>query len=130
MLATQNDVLELTGKSVNASLISRAQSIVEIYVGRLESEVSLEKDLEYLKRAVAYQSVYMQDNEDLVFEQIAASTISQNDAATTFKSGDDVSPWIAPLVVLTCKRLSFMKSRTVKTGMIWNRPFVLDWRRD
>lgn len=122
MLATVNDVLELTNRNLNQSLINRAQSIIEIYVNKLESEVTGARDLELLKRAVAYQAAYMDENEDIVFEQIAASTISQNDSATTFKPGDTVSPWIAPLAVMTCKKLSFTNSRSIATGKIAPNP--------
>jgi hypothetical protein len=118
MFATTTQVFNLTSANVNESLISRAQSIIEVYVGRLEEYVTNDDDLEYLKRAVAYQAAYMLNNEDIVFEQIAASTISQNDSVVTFKSGDQNSPWIAPLAIMACKRLSFLKTRFIRTGKI------------
>jgi hypothetical protein len=118
MLATTTDVLELTNRNLSQSLINRAQAIVEMYVGKFEDEITNEKDLELIKRAVSYQAAYMDENEDIVFEQIAASTISQNDASTTFKAGDQVSPWIAPLTVMSCKKLSFNSSRSIATGKI------------
>lgn len=125
MFVTTEEVALLTNKNVKESGIYRAQSIIEIFVGKLESEVSNENDLELLKRATAYQVAYMIDNEDIVFEQIAASTISQNESSTTFKAGDNVSPWIAPLAVMACKKLSFNRSRAIKTGKIAPNPIEL-----
>jgi len=122
MLATTTEVLDLTNRNLNQSLINRAQSIIEMYVGKFENEIIVERDIELLKRAVSYQAAYMDENEDIVFEQISASTISQNDASTTFKAGDQTSPWIAPLAVMACKKLSFMGSRSITTGKVYPNP--------
>ena len=116
MLASTTDVKNITGKIVNNQLVTRAQYIIESYVGKLESEVTIAKDLTLLKRAVAYQSAYMVNNEDLVYEQMSVSTTGQNDAYTTFRQGDKASPWIAPMAVMSCEKLSFIKSRSIKTG--------------
>lgn len=127
MFTTTAQVKTITGKTVNAGLIERAQYAVEAYVGKFEADVTDTKDLEILKRAVAYQSAYMLNNEDIVFEQMAVSTTMQNDAATTFKSGDSVSPFIAPMAVMVCSKLSFMKSRSIKTGPISSKLAFPDW---
>lgn len=122
MLATTTDVLDLTNRNLSQSLINRAQAIIEMYVNKFEAEITNERDLELAKRAVSYQATYMDENEDIVFEQISASTISQNDASTTFKQGDQVSPWIAPLAVMACKKLSFISSRSISTGKVYPNP--------
>ena len=118
MFTTTNQVKSITGKNVNAALVERAQYIIEAYVGKFESEITNTKDIELMKRAVAYQSAYMLNNEDIVFEQMAVSTTMQNDASTTFKPGDSVSPFVAPMAVIICAKLSFLKSRSVYTGRI------------
>ena len=127
MFTTINDVKTITGKIVKADLVERAQYIVEAYVGKIESEVTSEKDIEILRRAVAYQSAYMLNNEDVVFEQMAVSTTMQNDASTTFKQGDKVSPFIAPMVVIVCNTLSFIKSRSITTGKIFQPNTTVSW---
>lgn len=127
MFATTTQVKTITGKIVNAGLVERAQYAIETYVGKFEADVTETKDLELLKRAVAYQSAYMLNNEDIVFEQMAVSTTMQNDASTTFKAGDSVSPFIAPMAVMVCSKLSFMKSRSIKTGMISESYAYPDW---
>lgn len=118
MFTTTTQVKTITGKIVNTALIERAQYAVETYVGRFETEITNTKDIEIMKRAVAYQSAYMLNNEDVVFEQMAVSTTMQNDSSTTFKPGDTASPFIAPMAVMLCGKLSFVKTKSVYTGRI------------
>ena len=127
MFTTITEVKTITGKIVKADLVQRAQYAIESYIGKFEDDVTDTKDLEILKRAVAYQSAYMLNNEDIVFEQMAVSTTMQNDASTTFKQNDTVSPFIAPMAVMVCSKLSFMKSRSIKTGKIVSSDVYPDW---
>ncbi len=127
MFTTITEVKTITGKIVKADLVQRAQYVIESYIGKFEPDITDTKDLEILKRAVAYQSAYMLNNEDIVFEQMAVSTTGQNDAYTTFKQGDTVSPFIAPMAVMICSKLSFFKSRSIKTGKIVSSDVYPDW---
>jgi hypothetical protein len=127
MFTTTPQVKTITGKIVNAGLIERAQYAIEAYVGKFEANVTDTSDLEILKRATAYQSAYMLNNEDIVFEQMAVSTTGQNDAYTTFKNGDTTSPFIAPMAIMMCSKLSFMRSRSIYTGRIASSVPYPDW---
>jgi hypothetical protein len=127
MFTTINEVKTITGKVVNVALVQRSQYAIEAYIGKFESEVTDLNDLEILKRAVAYQSAYMLNNEDIVFEQMAVSTTTQNDSSTTFKQSDKASPFIAPMAVMICEKLSFFKSRAIKTGRIAQTISYPDW---
>jgi hypothetical protein len=127
MFTTTTQVKTITGKIVNAGLIERAQYAIEAYVGKFEANVTDTSDLEILKRATAYQSAYMLNNEDIVFEQMAVSTTGQNDAYTTFKNGDTTSPFIAPMAIMMCSKLSFMRSRSIYTGRIASSVPYPDW---
>jgi hypothetical protein len=118
MFADTNDVKDITGKIASNQLVTRAQYVIEAYVGKLEANVSNTNDIELLRRAVSYQAAYMLNNEDLVYEQMAVSTTGQNDAYTTFRQNDKASPWIAPMAVMSCNKLSFVKSRSILTGKI------------
>lgn len=128
MFATTNDVKNITGKIVNNQLVARAQYVIESYVGKLEDEVTNTRDIELLKRSVAYQCAYMENSEDIVYEQMAVSTTGQNDAYTTFRNNDTASPWIAPMAVMTCSKLSFVKTRSVHTGKMSYDELESDWR--
>jgi hypothetical protein len=127
MFVNETQVKSITGKIVNSALIGRAQYAIEAYVGKFESEVLDETDLEILKRATAYQSAYMLNNEDIVFEQMAVSTTMQNDSSATFKQGDSASPFIAPMAVMVCSKLSFVKTRSVYTGKNAVSKTTYDW---
>lgn len=116
MFTNITQVKSITGKIVSPALIERAQYVIEAYVGKFEIEITNIKDIEVMKRAIAYQSAYMLNNEDIVFEQMAVSTTMQNDASTTFKPGDTISPFVAPMAVILCGKLSFVKSKSIYTG--------------
>lgn len=122
MFTTTEQVNVLTGYDVEVSDIHKAQAIIESYVGRLEVEVTNATDIMLLGRATAYQAAYMKDDPMKVFEQISVSQIGQYGATVSFKSGDVVSPWIAPLAVIACQRLTWKRIRSVRTGSIWDRP--------
>ena len=128
MFVTTAQVKTITNKTVNAGLVERAQYAVEAYVGKFEADIADTRDLEILKRATAYQAAYMLNNEDIVFEQMAVSTTMQNEASTTFKSGDKVSPYIAPMAVMMCDKLSFMRARSVYTGKMLDTTEENNWR--
>lgn len=128
MFTTATEVKTITGKIVDAALVARAQYVIEAYLGKFEAEVTDTKDEEILKRAVAYQAAYMLNNEDIVYEQMAVSTTGQNEAYTTFKPGDTASPFIAPLAVMICNRLSFVRTRSVYTGKSSQSTEDVNWR--
>ncbi|NDB90868.1 MAG: hypothetical protein EB166_08685, partial [Thaumarchaeota archaeon] len=121
-------VKTITGKIVNAGLVERAQYAIEAYVGKFEADIEDTRDLEILKRATAYQAAYMLNNEDVVFEQMAVSTTGQNDAYTTFKPGDKTAPFIAPMAIMMCDKLSFMRARSVYTGKMLDTTEENNWR--
>jgi len=127
MFTTVNNVLEYTNKTVELALIKRAQSLIEVYIGRNEMDIENPNDLIILDKMTAYQSVYMLDNEDMVYTQIAVTSAGSGDSAQNF-DGNYNAPFIAPLAVLAARGLSFNRSRSVKTGKIfqWNRK--IDWR--
>lgn len=130
MYCTTRDVERITGYTVTNEQIIKAQAIVETFTGRGESDVDAVRDIGILRRATAFQAAYMKDNTDMIYEQISAAVIGQNDSITTFKSGDEVSPWLAPLAVLALKHLSWKKSRSVHTGAMGGRYALVPWERD
>lgn len=131
MFTTTDSVLSLTGYEVRLTDINMAQAIIESYVGKVEAEVYDANDLMLLDRATAYQAAYMVKNKELVFEQMSAQQIMQFGQMVTFKQ-DDAAPFIAPLAILACKRLSWKRIRSIRTGRIFdNGPVQTNsWERD
>lgn len=109
---------QITGKDVDLALLNRAQSIIEAFVGKVEANVQDGNDLQLLAKATAYQAAYMQENEAIVYEQIALTSGGQTDSRTDFDQ-KMFSPFIAPLAVISLKALSFKKSRSIQTGRIF-----------
>lgn len=128
MLSTVNSVKEYTGYDVSLDLVKRAQAIIEIYVGKDEIDVENPSDLLVLDKMVSFQAAYMLENEDIVYKQIAATSVGAGDSAQNYNSSMN-APFIAPLAVLAASALSFRKGRSIKTGKIFNWPTFIDWRR-
>lgn len=109
---------QITGKDVDLALLNRAQSIIEIFVGKVEANIDNGNDLQLLAKATAYQAAYMQENEAIVYEQIALTSGGQTDSRTDFDQ-KMFSPFIAPLAVFALKSLSFKRARSIQTGKIF-----------
>ena len=128
MFSTINSVKEYTGYDVNLDLIKRAQAIVEIYVGRDEIDIESPSDLLLLDKITSYQTAYMLENEDIVFKQVALTSQGQTDALINFNLKMD-APFIAPLAVLASKGLTFKRSKSFRTGKIFQLPARLDCKK-
>lgn len=119
MFITAEEVMEVTPYTdVTVDEVRQAQFIIELYVGRTESEVDSPRDKSLLARATAAQTVYMRDNPDLVFNQVRAQMISQGGQMTQFDRTSD-APFIAPLAEIACRQLSWKNSRSIKVGATW-----------
>lgn len=112
MIATVDDVYELTGYTANESDIKRAQAIVEVYAGRPEALVTNVSDLAWLRYAVAWQVAYMAEDPQSIYEQANIESITSNDTHINFGGK---AYQIAPLAAKAVSRLSWRKSRSIAT---------------
>jgi len=126
MFTSVQQTKTITDRDVDLALLNRAQSIIETYIGRVEAQVDDPNDKAMLAKATAYQAVYMQDNEDIVFEQVALRTTGQGESVVSFQDG--MAPYIAPLAVIACRGLSFKRARSVRTGRIFQTEPFIKWR--
>jgi hypothetical protein len=114
MFVTPEEVMEVTPyEDVTMTEVRQAQFVIEIHVGRMESEVDNGRDKGLLARAVIAQVVYMRDNPEITFEQIGASYRGVGGDQVNFSPD---SPFIAPLAVMAGKHLSWKQSRSIKIG--------------
>jgi len=118
---------QITGKDVDLALLNRAQSLIEIYVNRVEANVDNANDIQLLGKATAYQAAYMLENESMVYEQIALTSQGTTDSRVDYDQ-KMLSPWISPLAIIACKALSFKRARGIKTGKIFQFPAFIDYR--
>jgi hypothetical protein len=129
MLSTISSVKEYTGYDVTLPLILRAQAIIEMFVGKDEIDIENPSDFLLLDKMVSYQTVYMLENEEIIFKQAALTSQGQTDALINFNR-DMFSPFMAPLAVMASAGLSFNKSRSYRTGSIFQKSKYRDWKRD
>jgi hypothetical protein len=127
MFSTVNSVEEYTGAEVSLELIKRAQGIIEVFIGKDEISITNPDDLLILDKMTAYQAVYMSQNEDIVFKQVASTSMNSGDATQTYDT-KLFAPFIAPLAVLASNGLSFKRGRSLKTGRIFQFPPKSNWR--
>lgn len=130
MFTTVEDVKTRTGRDVTKEAIFKAQFIIEVYIARTENDISSIRDKELLGRMTIAQVVYMGDNYDQVYEQVAASASSNNGTLITYRAGDEVSPFIAPLAVMASKGLSWNNSKSIKVGRTLQSSGYVPWERD
>ena len=127
MFSTVNSVKEYTNIDVSLELINRAQSIIEIFVGVNEIDVQNPSDFIILDKMTSYQSAYMASNEEIVYTQAAVTTQGQTDAMINFDTRM-MSPFIAPLAVFASRGLSWNRSKSFRTGRIFQQPTKIDWK--
>ena len=129
MFSTVNSVKEYTGYDVALDLIKRAQAIVEIYIGRDEIDIVDPADLLLLDKITSYQTAYMIDNEEIVYKQVAV--LSQGGQSTASVSFDNrlSAPWMAPLAVIASNGLTWKRSKSFRTGKIFQLPARIDWKK-
>lgn len=82
-----------------------------------------------MAKAVAYQAVYMMNDSDKVFEQVAVIQQAQMDGSVTLDR-DKYAPFVAPLAWLTLKNVSWRRSRSVKTGPIFGHAAGTRWETE
>lgn len=129
MFSTVNSVEEYTGYEVDLALIKRAQALIEVFVGKDEIDIENPADLLLLDKMTAYQAAYMLENEDLVYKQIASDSVNLNGSIQNFDRAA-FAPYISPLAVLAANGLSFNKSRSYKTGRVFQWNSIPKWRQN
>lgn len=105
--ATVEDVAEITGMTVVATDVAKARGIIETLVGVFESVERPginDRDLEWLRRAVAYQAAFVKDNPDL-FSRIDVTSAGQDGQSVAFRNVD--AHMLAPLARKCIRRLSW-----------------------
>lgn len=104
--ATGADVVTLTGHPADDEKIAIAQTHIELFVGRTEDTATAElsaRDLAWLKRAVAYQAVWLAGQAD-INTRLDVSQLSQDGMQAAFK-GDGLV--LAPLARRAIRQLSW-----------------------
>lgn len=130
MFTTKEAVQEITGIEVTPDVLSLAHIMVEAWVGRMEGDVTEGRDVALLGRATAFQAVYIRDSLDVILEQAAVKSITLSESTTAFDL-DMFAPYMSPWAILSCKGLSWMSTRSVHTGPVFDQTrYQREWERD
>uniref|UniRef100_UPI001F3C9399 hypothetical protein n=1 Tax=Streptomyces alboviridis TaxID=67269 RepID=UPI001F3C9399 len=92
--ATIADVEEIAGITVDTATLTKAQAIIETASGRPAEQVTNETDVLWLRKAVAYQCAYMEEDPTAVYEQPNMESVTQGQNKMVF---GDKAVWLAPL---------------------------------
>lgn len=125
MFVTVEQVLALTGKEVTQEIVNLAQTMLEIYVGRVDEDIVDASDRSLMANATAMQAVYMMDNPESILDQAAVTQNMESDTMVTFDTAK-FSPFLSPWAFRACDKLSWNRSRSLHTGPVFGvRP--LGW---
>jgi hypothetical protein len=108
--ATGADVLKYTGKTVDDDKVVMAQANIDMVAERLPADAERigARDQYWLKLAVAYQARWLASQPD-AFDRLDLTTTGQSSA-----SGEDGWLVIAPFAKWALKRVSWLKSRSLR----------------
>lgn len=119
MFVSKEEIATRTGITVSQQTLQLAQLMIEAWVGKDEAEVNDAGDFAILGKAVLFQAVYLSDeNATDMLQQAAVKNMTMGETTTAFDT-DLFAPYMSPWAIKTCKRLSFVGSRSVATGP-WN----------
>jgi hypothetical protein len=111
--ATAADVLSLTGATVTDAQLTQANGAIELHAGRLYTDAAARtgtRDLEWMRRATAYQAVWMASQPD-VFTRLDYTEVAKETGAATKVTATAMT--LAPLARKALARVSWLKSRSV-----------------
>lgn len=121
--ATAGDVLALTGLTPSALQLTQANMIIEVFSRRVYTDVMPAggtprigaRDLEWMKRAVAFQSVWMAGQPDF-FTRLDVTTITEGRKSIGLK---EQTLMVAPMARMALSRVSWQKTRSVHVKSTW-----------
>ncbi|MFD9223812.1 hypothetical protein ACFWDI_28365 [Streptomyces sp. NPDC060064] len=109
--ATPQQVIDVTGVTVDPQQLAQAQAAVEVFSNRIYADTTKirTRDLYWLGRAVAWQAAWLQGQFDLT-TRLDASSTSQDGVSSQYTADALVA---APMTARSLRRCSWMRSRTI-----------------
>lgn len=116
--ATTDDVEDVTGSTVTSGELSRAQAVVELFVGRTpaaDDQPTRAVDLHWLKQAVCWQAVWLKDQPGYN-SRSSFSDMAQDGFQLSVGARHDLH--LAPLAARAIKNLTWMSSRSIEISRL------------
>ncbi|MBT2365241.1 hypothetical protein J7E88_07880 [Streptomyces sp. ISL-10] len=115
--ASPAETLTWTGATVTQAELEMAQSIIELFAGTTElasdaGRIST-KNLRLLKKAVAYQAVFMQEHPDL-FTSMDMTEMAEGSGSGMQISLTAYGLYLAPLAKMCISQLSWKAVRSIR----------------
>lgn len=129
MFISREQILNDTGYEIEQETLALAQVMIETFVGKSEAEVDDPSDLAILGRATMFQAIYVSENGDVALVEAAVKSKRVGESSLTLDT-ELFSPYMSFWALMACKRLSWMGTRTIHTGPIFDRaPRIDTWER-
>lgn len=116
--ASAADVTAITGSTVTTPQLTVANGVVEIFSRRIcfvAATHTGQRDVEWLRRAVAFQAVWMLAQPDY-FQRLDVTTITEGRKAFGLK---EQTLLLAPMARIALSRLSTQRTRSVHVRSPW-----------
>jgi hypothetical protein len=113
--ATTDEVEDITGEvDVTSSQVRQAQAVIDLYAGLTIDAVAAAtaRDQMWLKRAVAYQTVWQRSRPGYLTHLSEITGVQQDQLNFTYTSKAAVM--VAPLALRALRNISWLGSRTVQ----------------
>jgi hypothetical protein len=109
--ATVDEVLDVTGPTVTATMLAQASSAITIYSNRTEAASSSmgTRDLHWLNQATCWQAAWLLEQPGWATRS-RVDTVQQDAASVTYT--DESAIVLAPLAVRALRNLSWKGGRT------------------
>lgn len=115
---TEAEAEAITGVNVTATDVANAQGVIEVYAGRTYDDTFLDRDLRWLKRAVAWQAAWQPQQAG--YEARNNATNVEYDTVRVARDTEH-SVTLAPLAARALKNLSWKsgarRARASRTGV-------------
>lgn len=127
MFTTKEAVQETTGIELGPETLPIAQMMLEAWIGKSDADITDGADRATLGRALTFQAIYINTMSLDMLQQAAAKSTTLGESRTVWDT-DMFAPYMSPWAIMTCKRLSWMSTRSVHTGPVFDKPQArLDW---
>lgn len=120
MYTTKEAITERTGYEMDQQGLALAQMMIEAWTGKSEEEVTDATDRARLADAVTFQAVYIKGVAPDVLQQMALTSLTQGESTYRFDP-HMFSPYMSPWAIMACQKLSWMGTRTVHTGPVFDK---------
>lgn len=127
MFISKEQIAARSGYDIDQETLSLAHLMIETWVGRTEPEIEDGSDLAILANATMFQAIYISENGDVALVEAAVKSKTVGESTSVLDT-EKFSPYLSVWAWKACQRLSWMGTRTIHTGPVFDRaPRLQRW---